>query len=107
MSRGEFDRLISVQRGTVTLDEHGGEVVSWGVRASAWARVKFGTAQEKREAAQESGTQSATFEVVPTLSLNETLIKDRIEFDGSFWDITEVAPLSRHLIRFTAVRVSR
>jgi SPP1 family predicted phage head-tail adaptor len=104
VSRGEFDRLITVQRATVTSDDYGGETPAWANLEQAYARVRFGLAQEKREAAQETAVQTATFEVQPTQVLLGTRMKDRIQFDGSDWDITEVAPLERNLLRFTAMR---
>lgn len=104
MSRGEFDRLITVQRATVTTDVYGGETPTWGDTEKAWAKVRFGLASEQRNAAQEGGLQAATFEVVPTYDLLEVNLKDRILFDGSDWDITEVAPLERSRLRFTATR---
>lgn len=104
MSRGAFDRLITVERATVTTDDYGGETPTFALLEQAWARVKFGTAQEKREAAQESGVQSATFEVVPTAALRGVTLRDRISYDGSFWDITEKADLDRNTLRLTAVR---
>lgn len=72
--------------------------------ARAWARVRFGTAQEKREAAQESAVQSATFECLSAPALRSVVATDRIRFDGSAWDISEIAPLDRMKIRFTATR---
>lgn len=104
MNRGAFDRLIVVQRATVVVDDYGGETPTWADVEQAWARVSFGVAQEKREAAQESGVQSATFELMPTTALLAVTLKDKIIFDGSDWDITEVAPLERNLLRFTATR---
>lgn len=104
MNRGAFDRLIVVQRATVVVDDYGGETPTWADVEQAWARVRFGVAQEKREAAQESGVQSATFELMPTTALLTVTLKDKIIFDGSDWDITEVAPLERNLLRFTATR---
>jgi hypothetical protein len=68
------------------------------------ARVRFGTAQEKREAAQEGGVQSATFECVRSSTLDAVTLKDRISYLSSFWDLTEIAPLDRQTIRFTATR---
>jgi SPP1 family predicted phage head-tail adaptor len=104
MIRGAFDRLITVQRATVTTDDYGGETPTWFETQDAWARVRFGLAGEQRNAAQEGGLQAATFEVVPTLALLAVTLKDRIQFDGSDWDITEVAPLDRNTLRFTATR---
>lgn len=104
MNRGQFDRKIVVQRASVSTDDYGGEVPTWVDLQPAWARVRFGTAQEKRQAAQEAGVQAVTFEVVPTLVLLTVTLKDRILFDDSEWDITEVAPLERYELRFSATR---
>ena len=73
--------------------------------ATATARVRFGTAQEKREAAQESASQAASFECLRTPTLDAIPMTARIQFDGSQWDINERAPLDRQTIRFTAVRL--
>lgn len=102
--RGRFDRLITVQRATATTDDYGGETATWANLEQAWARVRFGLAGEQRNAAQEGGLQAATFEIVPTAALRAVTLKDRIQFDGSDWDITEVAPLDRQILRFTATR---
>lgn len=104
MNRGAFDRLVTFQRATVDSDDYGADIESWATLEEAWARVRFGRADEKREAAREGGTQTVTFEVVPTAALLDARLADRIQFDGSVWDITEVAPLERNLMRFTAIR---
>lgn len=103
---GQRDRLIVIERGTATSDNYGGETLTWAEHARGWARVRFGTGQERREAAQEGGVQSATFELLSTAALRAVTLKDRILFDGSAWDITEAAPLDRMTIRFTATRSS-
>ncbi len=82
-------------------------VIDWSnptTLATVTASVKFGTAQEKREAAQESASQSATFECLRTPTLDAVPMTARIEFDSSQWDITERSPLDRKAIRFTGVR---
>lgn len=104
MIRGAFDRLITVQRATVTTDDYGGETPTWVDIEQAYARVRFGLASEQRLAAQESGSQTATFEMIPTTALLTVTLKDRLLFDGSQWDIVEVAPLERNQLRFTATR---
>lgn len=106
MRLADRDRLITFQRATTATDDHGGETPTWATLEQGWAKVRFGTAQEKREAAQERGIQSATFELMPTAALRTVTLKDRIQFEGSDWDITEVAPLDRTTIRFTAARSS-
>lgn len=73
--------------------------------ATVTAAVSFGTAQEKREAAQESASQTASFECLRTPTLDAIPMTARLSFDGSQWDITERAPLDRMKIRFTGVRL--
>lgn len=104
MNAGERDRLLTFQRATVAADDYGGATPTWAAYTTAWARVRFGLAGEQRQAAQEGGQQTATFECVPTALLLAVALKDKILFDGSDWDITEVAPLERNKMRFTAVR---
>lgn len=104
MRAGQRTELIVFERATVVEDDYGGQTPTWATYASRRARVRFGTAQEKREAAQEGGVQSATFECVSSAALRAVTLKDRISYLGSTWDITEVAPLDRKTIRFTATR---
>jgi SPP1 family predicted phage head-tail adaptor len=98
--------LIVFQRATVTTDDYGQEIETFADYATRRARVRFGTAQEKREAAQESASQTATFECVRSAELDAVTLKDRVSYDGSDWDITERAPLDRATIRFTGVRLA-
>lgn len=105
MKRGEFDRLVAFNRTTTTTNDYGEEIASGTeLLEQGWARVRFGPASEKREAAQEAAAQTATFELIPTVALRAVKMTDRIGFDGSQWDITEKALLERNLIRFTATR---
>lgn len=101
---GQRDRLITFQTSTATSDDHGGETLAWADIERAWARVRFGTGQERREAAQEAAGQSATFEVLPTAALRAVGPADQILFDGSSWDINDAALLDRGTLRFTATR---
>lgn len=105
MRAGQRTELIVFERATVTEDVYGqGVETSWATYASRRARVRFGTAQEKREAAQEGGIQSATFECVRNATLDAVTLKDRISYLNSKWDLTETAPLDRKTIRFTGTR---
>ena len=102
----ERTELIVFQRATTADDDYGQPVETWADYATRRARVRFGTAQEKREAAQESASQTATFECVRSADLDAVTLKDRISYLGSAWDITEAAPLDRATIRFTGVRLA-
>lgn len=104
MSATQRTELIVIERATPTEDESGGQTLVWATYATRRARVRFGTAQEKREAAQESGAQTATFECVRSSTLNSVTLKDRISYLSSYWDIVENAPLDTQTIRFTGVR---
>ncbi len=104
---GPRDTLIQFQRRTIVRDDHGGAVETWNDYASEWAAVKFGSAQERRAAAQEQATQTATF-TVPANSLTIALTPmDRIAgYLGSTWDITGVALFGRADVSVTAIRLA-
>lgn len=102
---GPRDKLITFQRDTGTgKDGFGGKNENWTTYCTEWASVRFGSAQERREAAQETATQAATFRVLAhTLTLALTP-KDRISgYLGANWDIISVSPFSDE-IEVTAIR---
>lgn len=103
-SASQRTELIVFQRATATTNEYNEQEQAWADYATRHARVRFGTAQEKREAAQEGGVQTATFECERSTALDGVTLKDRIVYDGSNWDITERAPLDLKTIRFTGKR---
>lgn len=93
MRSGPRNRLITIERATTTIDDYGGEVSTWEAYAEAYAEVRFGTGQERREAAQESATAAATFRVLDNPQTRAVTTRDRIQFDGAAWDITSNVPL--------------
>jgi SPP1 family predicted phage head-tail adaptor len=101
---GKRDQLIVIQRGTATADDYGGETQVWAEYAQAWAQVRRGSGEERREAAQESGSQSATFICDWNPTLEQTAVTDRIQYRSDEWDIVDVAPMGNMEIHFTAVR---
>lgn len=105
MTAGQRNRMIAFQKATVTEDAYGGEQSAWSDYATTFAEVRFGTGQERREAAQEQAGQSATFIVAWSPALADVKLRDRITFDGGNWDITSVAPVGLNKeLHFTAVR---
>lgn len=98
------NQTIVIERVTVVEDGYGGEAETWGTYAIRQAEVRFGTAQEKREAAQEGGVQSATFTCERSAVLDAVTSKDRIVYLGSVWDLIPPEPLDRRTIRFTGTR---
>jgi SPP1 family predicted phage head-tail adaptor len=103
---GERTELITFQRFTTTEDEYGQPIEDWTDFTTRRARVRFGLAQEQRQAAQESASQTATFECIRSGQLDGITNEDRIVYLGDNWDITERAPLDRATIRFTGVRLA-
>jgi hypothetical protein len=107
MQAGKRTYPVTFIRAAAVTDDFGTHE-DWGspsTLATATAAVTFGTAQEKREAAQQSASQAASFECLRTPILDAVTLKDRISFDGSQWDLSERAPLDRKKIRFTGIRL--
>lgn len=105
---GQRETLITIQRGTPTGDDYTTEgSTSWATLTTAWARVRYGTGRERREAAQERAIQAATFECDWNPTLDGVLTNDRLFINDKpteFWDIISPSPLGHHEIHFAAVR---
>jgi head-tail adaptor len=103
---GERTTLITFERGSASIDDHGGETLTWASIESAWAKVLYGPGSERRQAAQEGADQAVTILVNWTSALADVVPKDRASFDGFAWDIT--SPPARigmnDELHFTAVR---
>lgn len=104
-STGDRDTLIRIERDSgVGKDAHGGKIEDWQPYVSEWASVRFGSAQERREAAQEQATQTATFYIDAHSKTRAITPRDRIAgYLGTAWDIIGAVP-SRDEIEITAVR---
>lgn len=103
---GRRNRRIVFERPTRTTNAHGQEVEGEPeVLAEVWAEVRFGTGDERRQAAQEAGSQAATFVCLWFPALAAVTLKERIAFDGSHWDILNIVPMGLNReIHFTGVR---
>src|SRR3546814_10196991 len=73
-------------------DLYGHGEKTWTDYCTEWAAVNFGTGQERREAAQESASVSATFHVLRNSKTAALTVQDRISFEGAVWDITSAVP---------------
>lgn len=105
MRAGPRNRKIRIERFVTTQNAYNEDIETWLEHCSAFAEVKFGTGTERREAAQESATAPATFRVLHTPFTSVVTGKDRIVFDGSFWDISSAVPLGfNEGVEITAVR---
>ncbi|MEO1921823.1 MAG: head-tail adaptor protein [Sphingomonadaceae bacterium] len=106
MKAGKRDRLISVERYTITEDAFGGTVETWAAHLQAWAQIIYGTGQERREAGRENASQPATFRLLADSDTLGITTDDRIAFDGDTWDIVSLSPLGRDGLEITAARGS-
>jgi SPP1 family predicted phage head-tail adaptor len=104
MGAGDRNYRVVFQRATTIDDDLGQPIETWADYVVTTARVRFGTAQEQRQAAQESASQTATFECLRTSKVASVTLLDRIIFDGSYWDLAGRAPLDRQTVSFTAIR---
>lgn len=70
----------------------GGDIETWvDYGTPMMARVVHGSGQERREAAQESASVSATFYVLRNPDTAALTPKDRLSWEG-IWDITSCVP---------------
>lgn len=102
MSR--LDQIV-VERATVVSDDYGADTQTWTPYYSGFADVLMGSGQERREAAQERASQTATFILVWSPLTAAIRPSDRVQFEG-VWDVTGVAEGRgfRRQIQVTAVR---
>lgn len=93
MDAGQRKTSITFERKAVVQDGVGEEIETWGPLGARLARVYWGKGEERRQAAAEQGSQTASF-VVLADSLTRTItVVDRIALDGSTWDITAITPI--------------
>lgn len=101
---GRRNRLISIERaGAATDDGYTRQPGAYAELTKAWAEVLFGTGQERREAAQESAAQTATFIILANPTTRTLTPVDRINWQG-IWDITSAIPVGMAEIHLTAAR---
>ncbi|WP_084514853.1 head-tail adaptor protein [Sphingobium lactosutens] len=99
--------LIAIEVRTVVNDGYGGEKETWSLFTQEFAAVYFGTGREQRAAAQEGGSQAASFEVLSNRKTRTvSRVDHRIVFDNSVWDVTGAHDLDNGGRRITAIRAA-
>lgn len=105
LGAGARDKLVTIERATVTKDDHGGAVETWASYASEWAAVFHGNASERRQSAQVQASQSATFRILESATTLGITTKDRVTgYLGAVWDIQGVVPTGKGEVDITAIR---
>ncbi|MGB6230835.1 MAG: phage head closure protein [Litorimonas sp.] len=108
MHSGSLDRRITVQSLSTTENAYGEPLEAWADDRKLWAAYSPGTGQERREAAQERATVTATFIVrdsAHTRALSASA--NRIAFGGQVWDIVSALPSARRGDHITITATAR
>lgn len=105
LAAGELRDRIVFERDTPTRNGFNEIVSAWSEYAKAWAKVTYGTGQERREAAQQAASAPATFRVRLNAATSGLTTQDRIAFNG-LWDISSIVPFERDAFDITATRTS-
>lgn len=85
---GERDHLVTIQRATTSESESGHGEPTWSTITTGWARLSWGSGQERRDAAQEAASQAITAEFDWTPTLAAVKATDRMLLFDVAWDIT-------------------
>jgi hypothetical protein len=106
MTIGARNTLIQIMRAGPPIDDgltrRPGPLI---VFTKAMAEVLFGTGQERRTAAQEAASQTATFKIDWTPKAATIAPSDQIDALGSSWDISSAVPIGRNReVHITATR---
>lgn len=87
MDQGRRPHLVSIQRSVTSSGELGGLVYTWHEIATGWARIGYGPAAERRQAAQINAEQAATFEFDWNQTLAGVQTTDRLYVFSTVWNI--------------------
>ena len=92
MTTGRLDRIIEIQRRTVTRDSFGGEIETWVKLDTVWAHVNQTGADEafRNESNREQATRDARMTIHWRDDLDETM---RVIYDERAWDIRGIAEI--------------
>lgn len=104
--RAQFDRLITFEAPTVATVPLGGEeITGWAQVEQAWAKVRYGKSEERRQAAGTNTDQAVTFRVLSTEALRGMTTKGRIVFEGLNYNISGSVTIDGPAaeIEFTAI----
>ena len=87
---GRRDKLVMLERSSLVKYEHDEEVDAWAPIGKEWAAIFYGRGDERRQAAAEAASQTATFQMLANSRTRSLTTSNRIAFEG-LWDITGVA----------------
>lgn len=90
MDIGRFNKRITLQMRSSTLDSYGQEINSWSDVATVWANIKHVSGREKLKAGQVDSVLTHTVAVRynPNFTPPRTVDAWRISYDGRYFNIT-------------------
>lgn len=107
---------IIIQRQIVTgEDEYGQDIIGPGIWTTEYAAIFYGNGREQRQAAQEGGSQTASFEVLSNAKTRAISVTDKVLYPLSdpdpekwpAWDIQAFNELGfNEGVRITATRAA-
>lgn len=101
---GERSQLVRIQRAVTAADDYGGESKTWHDLGTAWAAVRYGTGQERREAAQENASQAATFDFDYSPQTAGIRPTDRLYCFDTVWDVASAVVIrANEAVHVTAI----
>jgi head-tail adaptor len=96
LAAGELDRRLTIERKTVTLNSLGEQVETWAPLASNIAASKsYRRANENVQAAEVAAIRVLRFVIRWSTTVATVNPKDRILFEGAYFDLIEVNEIGR------------
>ena len=85
------NQLVTLERFGFVKNQYDEEVEDWAEIGKEYAAVYYGRGDERRRAAAEEASQSATFRMLLNADTASLSPKDRLQHNG-VWDIQGVSP---------------
>lgn len=92
MLPGIFDRRVTIQSASISLDGAGQPVQTWSDVVTVWMRIKPVKGSERFVAHQVVGKSVVTFEARYRTGVT---VQHRLLYDGKAWDIQDVRQVGR------------
>lgn len=105
MQAGRRDTLVVIETFTATRNARNDEVRSWVEHCTEWAAFRWGSADERINAAAVSGAQSATVTLLSNPATRAiTPAAYRLTSAGQVWNIVGVSTIDRGTVQLTVQR---
>lgn len=95
MLAGKLDRRIRLERATVTQNDLGEEIPTWGLLATVWASKRDVSDGERIAAAEVSAEITTRFQIRWDSSWSDLNPRDRLVVDARIYGISGVKEIGR------------